>query len=229
MSPDPSDRPEQAGPPANPETAAATGSRVRTAVTAVAAVALVVALGAALWFGFGWARAAFFTDGPRADARDAALDGARQAAINMTTMNIDDVPGSLERARSSMTGAILDSATKNAQQAEDMAKQANVRMDSTVLGAALTTLNSERDKASALVVLQVTEQRADSSVAQYRYTWSLDMTEDGDVWKVEQVASLGQPVLLDGQGNPGPAEPGAAVPAPGAAEQAPATEPQPGS
>ncbi|MFC8042413.1 hypothetical protein [Nocardia sp. NPDC057353] len=218
MSPDPAEQ-------VTTERAAPASSRVRTAVTAAAAVLLAVSLGAALWFGVGWARAAFLTDGPRAEARDSALDGARQAALNMTTMNIDDVPGSLATARSSMTGAILDSATKNQQQAEELAAQAGVRMEAKVLGASLTALNSEEDKATALVVLQVTEQRKDATAAQFRYTWTLDMTQVDDVWKVEQVASLGQPVQLDGGGAPAaPGAPGAPAETP-----APAPAPQPGS
>ncbi|MEV0356743.1 hypothetical protein AB0H71_11845 [Nocardia sp. NPDC050697] len=223
MSPDPAEQPKVSTEQVASAQAEPAGSRLRTAVTAVAAVLLVVSLGAALWFGVGWARAAFFTDGPRAEARDSALDGARQAALNMTTMNIDDVPGSLATARSSMTGGILDSATKNQQQAEQLATQAGVGMDAKVLGAALTTLNSEEDKATALVVLQVTEQRKDNTAAQFRYTWTLDMTQVDDVWKVEQVASLGQPVQLDSGG--APAAPGA----PGAPAETPAPAPQPGS
>ncbi|WP_157103766.1 hypothetical protein [Nocardia harenae] len=222
-SPEP-EPPEQAPETAAEATEAAPGERaprLRTAVTAVAAALLVVALGAALWFGGGWVRAAFFTDGPRAEARDAALDGARQAAVNITSMNIDDVPGSLAKARSSMTGAILESATTNQQKSEQMATQSGTRMESTVLGAALTSLTSERDRATALVVLQVTEHRQDTSTARYRYTWSLDMTEVDDVWKVEQVATLGQPVLLD-DGNAGaPAQPAAPE------TQAPAPQPGP--
>ncbi|MEV0296773.1 hypothetical protein [Nocardia sp. NPDC050710] len=204
-------------------------TRAPVAATAVAVGALVVALIAALWFGTGWAKAAFFTDGPRASARDSALDAARQAAINMTSINLDDVPGSLALARSSMTGPILESAQKNQQQSEQMATQSGVGMKSKVLGASLTALNSERDKASALVVLQVTESKPDKSVSDYRYTWSLEMTKDGEVWKAEQVASLAQPVLLDGPGPSGLGQP-AQSPATGqgAPEGAPAA-PRPGS
>ncbi|MET8774480.1 hypothetical protein ABZV58_05575 [Nocardia sp. NPDC004654] len=193
--------------------------RPPVAVRALALGALAVALVAALWFGGGWVRAAFFTDGPRADARDSALDAARQAALNMTSMNLDDVPGSLALARSSMTGPILESAEKNRQQSEQMAAQSGVAMKSKVLGAALTSLNSERDKASALVVLQVTESKPDKSVSDYRYTWSLDMSKDGEVWKAEQVASLTQPVLLEGPGPTGLGQPGTPAPTEGAPAQ----------
>ena len=210
--------------------AAGTARRAPVALTTVAVGALVVALIAAAWFGAGWARSAWFTDGPRAAARDSALDSARQAAINMTSMELDDVPGSLAIARSSMTGAILESAQKNQQQSEQLAAQAGVEMKSKVLGASLTALNSERDKATALVVLQVTESKPDKSVSDYRYTWSLEMARNGDVWKAEQVASLTQPVLLDGPGPSGMGQPAQQPAADGA--QAPAdapTAPKPGS
>ncbi|MEV6320122.1 hypothetical protein AB0M45_02840 [Nocardia sp. NPDC051787] len=182
-----SESPEAAAPVAHPP----------TAVTAVAVGALVVAMIGALWFGGGWVRAAYLTDGPRAEARDAALTAASQAAINMTTVKVEDIPGSLAVARSSMTGAILDSANQNRQKSEEMAQQAAVGMQSQVLNAALISLNSELDKAAALVVLKVTEVKQDKSASNYRYSWSLDMTKEGDVWKTERVASLTQPVLLD--------------------------------
>lgn len=176
----------------------------RSVAFAASAVALVAALAVAVWFGAGWVQAAFFTDGPRAEARDEALDGARQAALNMTSTNLDDVPGSLELARSSMTGALLASANKNQAEIEQLATGAGVTMRSKVVGSALTSLNSERDRASALVVLQVTEAPPNGPSSDYRYTWSLNMVEDGDTWKAEQVASLEQPVLLSGPGPSGP-------------------------
>lgn len=185
-----------------------------TAVTAVAGGALVMALIAAIWFGGGWVRAAYFTDGPRAEAREAALTAASQAAINMTTIKVDDIPGSLELARSAMTGAILDSANQNRQKSEEMAQQASVGMQSQVLNAALTSLNSELDKAVAMVVLKVTEVKQDKSASNYRYSWSLEMTKEGDVWKAESVASLTQPVLLDNLPANGPVPPAPAVPSP---------------
>ncbi|WP_433576945.1 hypothetical protein [Nocardia brasiliensis] len=208
-----------------PDSGARAGSGIwRTLVLAGSAVLLVVALVAAVWFGAGWIRAAV-SDAPRADARDNALDAARQAALNMTSMNLDDVPGSLALARSSMTGALLESAEKNKDQAEQLAKQTNVGMTSKVLGAAVTTLNSEKDKASALVVLQVTELGKDKPPAEYRYTWNVDVAKTGEVWKAEQISSLSQPVLLSGgQGQPPQPPAGDRPPA-----EQPPTAPKPGS
>lgn len=221
-SPDPADGVVQsevvADAPAD-RAAEAPGGVIRTVALVASSVALVVALVAAVWFGAGWVRSAV-SDAPRGDARDTALDAARQAALNMTSMNLDDVPGSLALARSSMTGTLLESADKNKDQAETLAKQTGVGMKSKVLGSALTTLNSEKDKASALVVLQVTELAKDKPPADYRYTWNVDVTKAGDVWKAEQISSLSQPVLLSGgQAQTPPAPP---------ADQPPAA-PKPGS
>ncbi|MEU8896575.1 hypothetical protein AB0C65_12015 [Nocardia sp. NPDC048505] len=184
------------------------------AATVLTAAAAAVALVAAVWFGTGWMQALWFTDGPRAAARESALVAARQAALNMTTMRLEDIPGSLALARSSMTGEILASSEKNQQQSEELAARTGVAMTSKVLGASLTALNSERDHAAALIVLQVTEGESGEQPANYRYTWNLEMAEAGGVWKAEQVASLTQPVLLDGP-VPGVAQP---QPAPAPAE-----------
>ncbi|MFE7800693.1 hypothetical protein [Nocardia sp. NPDC057440] len=191
-------------------------------VAVAAAAALVIALAAAAWFGAGWVRAAFFTDGPRAEARDAALTDARQAAINLMSINPADVDGSITMIQSSMTGQLLDEATKGQEQLRTTASESKTKLESKVLGAALTSLNSERDRASALVVLQVTRSVPDTAPVSFRQSWTLNMIKEGEVWKAEKAESLGQPVPLDAP-NPGGA-PGAPQ-APGAPASAPPTKP----
>ncbi|MFF0489703.1 hypothetical protein ACFYTQ_11870 [Nocardia sp. NPDC004068] len=212
--------PDTATPPAPTQpvpSGESSASRLPTVLTAVAAVAAAVALVAALWFGFGWARAAWFTDGPRAAARDAALDGARQAAVNITTLKLDDVDGSLGTARSSMTGDLLDTADKNKDQMKQRAVAGGVNSTSKVLNAALTQLNSERDHASTLVVLEVDSAGPGKPSERLRFTWAIDMVKTGDVWKAEQVQTVAEPVSLD-----------AAAPAPQpGAQPAPSTTPAP--
>ncbi|RDI66495.1 Mce-associated membrane protein [Nocardia pseudobrasiliensis] len=213
--------PITATPPAAPEAPVPverSGSRVRTALTAVAAAAAVVALVAAAWFGFGWARAAF-SDGPRAAARDAALDGARQAALNITTMKLSDVDGSLATARSSMTGDLLDTATKNTDQMKQRAVAGGVDSTSKVTEAAITELNGERDHATALVVFEVNSSGPGKPTDRLRFTWEIEMVKSGDVWKADQVQAIGQAVPLDAQ-SPAPA-PAPAPPSPAPTPAAP--------
>ncbi|NKY88289.1 hypothetical protein [Nocardia veterana] len=218
--------------PAAAERERSGSATLRTVVTSVAAVWLVAALVLAAWFGTGWVRAMWFTDGPRADARDTALDAARQAAINLTSMNPGDVEGSIATMRSSMTGDMLTQLNENHDRIKDAAEKSKTKIDSKVLGAALSSLDSERDKASAIVVLKLTQTAPNVPVQSFRATWTLDMKKDGDTWKAEQANSLGQLVSLDTPGPAGaaPQPNGNAAPPPSApANPSEAPAPQPGS
>ncbi|MEV5652809.1 hypothetical protein AB0L57_31545 [Nocardia sp. NPDC052254] len=223
-------------PGAVPAAASGGGSVVRTVVTSFAAVWLVAALVLAAWFGTGWVRGMWFTDGPRADARDTALDSAQQAAINLTSMNPDDVEASINTMRSSMTGDMLAQLNENHDRIKDAAEKSKTKIESKVLGGALSSLDSERDKASAVVVLKLTQTAPNVPVQSFRATWTLDMKKDGDTWKTEQANSLGQLVALDTTGPAGATPPPAngSQPAPPSASENPAgpsqaPAPQPGS
>ncbi len=203
--------------PVRPTGVSADAATGRRAVTMAAAAALVIALIAAVWFGTGWVRAAFFTDGPRAEARDTALADARQAAINLMSLDPNDVDRSLGLIQSSMTGSLLDDATKTQDQFREQAKQAKTRLESKVIGSSLTALNSERDHASALIVLQTTRTAPDVAAYAYRQTWALDLVKQGEVWKAEKASPLSRPIPLN---QPSARQPGAtpsegATPKPG--------------
>lgn len=208
-------------------------STLHTVVTSVAAVWLIVAVVAAAWFGVGWVRAGFFTDAPRAEARDSALDAARQAALNLTSMNPDDVDGSMKLMQSSMTGQMLDEFDQNRDRIKQTAEQAKTRLESTVLGSSLISLDSERDKASAIVVVKQTQTAPNVPVQSFRATWTLDMAKVGGTWRVDQANSLGQLIPLDNPSlaaQPGQAQPGQPQPSaqPGPSG-APAPQSRPGS
>ncbi|WP_216896683.1 hypothetical protein [Nocardia alni] len=208
-----------------------TTSTLRTVVTYVAAAWLILAVVAAAWFGVGWVRAGFFTDAPRAAARDSALDAARQAALNLTSMNPDDIEGSMKLMESSMTGQMLGEFNQNHDRIKQTAEQAKTRLGSQVLGASLTTLDSERDKASAIVVVKQTQTAPNTPVQSFRATWTLDMTKVGGTWKADQANSLGQLVPLDNTGpsssQPGQQQPGQPQPGPSAGTPAPSAAPAP--
>ncbi|WP_330184727.1 hypothetical protein OHB26_14735 [Nocardia sp. NBC_01503] len=198
---------------------AAPVSTPRQIVTIASIALLVVAAVAAAWFGGSWIVGGLMRDKPRAEARDAALAAAQQAAINITSMNLSDIDGSLALARSSMTGDLLDASTKNDAQIKKTATDSNVNTTSKVVGGAITELNSERDQAGALVVLEVTESGAGKPASRLRYTWSLDVVLKDGVWKADQVQQVADPVTI-----------GSAAPA----QQAPADPttqpaPQPGN
>jgi Mce-associated membrane protein len=224
--------PEAAAVPeaATPEAASST---LRTVITYAAAAWLIVAVIAGAWFGVGWVRAAFFTDAPRAQARDSALDAARQATLNLTSMNPSDVDGSMKLMQSSMTGQMLDEFNQNHDKIKQTAEQSRTKLEAKVLGASLTSLDSERSKASAIVVVQQTQTAPNTPVQSFRATWTLDMSKVGDTWKADQANSLGQLIPLDNTGAaPSPAQPqqpGQPQPAPTTATPTPAAPAGPGS
>lgn len=155
--------------------------------------ALVVSVLAAGWFGFGWARAAV-TEVPRAHAREEALDAARQAVINMSSMNPDDVAGSLSRMQESATGKLLDDFTLQRKDVEDRAVRYKIRRSATVIAAALTELSSERDSATA-VVMTMQSSSATTDVA--KVTVSVRLRRADGAWRAESMLPEGDPVKVD--------------------------------
>lgn len=185
------------------------GTRSRLGfATRVAAVAAVVALAFAAWFGIGWVRASLDDGAPRAHAREAVLDGARQAAVNLNSMNPDDVDGSMKLMQSSMTGQMLDDYKSNSDRIRQAAGAGKTKLTAKVIGASVTELNSELNHAKVLVVLLQTS-AADTGTSTQRVTWVEDMVKAGDSWKAQDATSLGSPVLVDAgatapTGNPQP-------------------------
>ena len=153
-----------------------------------------------------------FVEKPRADAREAALDGARQAAVNLNSLDPDDLEGSVALMQSSATGDMLEQINTNHDKLIEIAGQSRAKLEAGVLSAALTELNTDDDTARALVVISQTTTPPDQEPTRQRITWSLDMREDGGTWKAAQATTLGQPVLLEGpalQGTPDSPSPAA--------------------
>ncbi|WP_155980784.1 hypothetical protein [Nocardia sp. CNY236] len=179
---------------------------------------LLVALVAAVAFGARWGYSASTSDS-RGDARDAALNGARQAVLNLMAMDADDVPGSLELARSSMTGALLEHTNEIADQLEEQAQREG-DWTSKVLSGALISLDSEQNSASTLLVVQQTgSDEAQAPIVQI-HTLAVDVIKDGEVWKAEQIAVVGTPISAS-------AGPSAGSPPAPAVDEPPAV-PEPG-
>ncbi|SUA73593.1 Uncharacterised protein [Nocardia otitidiscaviarum] len=169
----------------------------RTGVTVAAVALLAVAAVAAAWFGYAWIVGGLVQDNGRADARDTALNDARQAAVNLMTFDPDDVDGSLRTMLSSTTGALREEQTKDLDSLKSQVAEARTRMRSEVEGATITSLASENDRATAFVVLRITRAWPGGQPATFRQLWNLDMVKEGDTWKAEQARNLGEPVSLD--------------------------------
>lgn len=169
----------------------------RKVVTLASIALLVAAAVAAVFFGSTWIVGGLMQDRPRAEARDSALSDAQQAAVNLMTFNPDDVDGSIQNMLSSTTGDLRKEQTKDLDSLKAQVSEAKTTMKSEVEGATITALNSERDHASAFVVLRITRAWPGGQPATFRQLWSLDLAKEGDTWKAEKAQNLGEPVSLD--------------------------------
>ncbi|MEV6102679.1 hypothetical protein [Nocardia sp. NPDC051981] len=197
-----------------PPTSGAAGSDPRKLVTVGAAALLVVSVIAAAVVGFIWFGDA--KDSSRADARDAVLTDARQAAVNLMSINPDNIDGSLANIRSSMTGELLKQQEDGQDQLKQTAQDSKTRIEAAVEGITVTALNSELDHASAFAVLKITRSWPGGQPASFRQLWTLDLVKVGSTWKAEKAQNLGEPVPL-----------GSAAPQQGAPQQPTSTQPTP--
>lgn len=196
-------------------------------VFALVSIVAVIALVAAVFFGVGWART-LLGDKPTADTRDAALEGAQQAAINLASVDAANIDESFDTMETSVTGdEMLNFLEQTRIGISDDIRNSGGRITAEVLNATLTELNTDDETATALVVLANTTTMA-GDTQRAKVTMRMSMQDVDGIWKANQVSAVGNPISLDAPADTptGPAPeiaPGA--PADPEAPAAPAPEP----
>ncbi|AQA21571.1 putative mce associated protein Mas4A [Rhodococcus sp. MTM3W5.2] len=194
---------------------------LKPALAAVSVLAI-GALVAAVWFGFGWGHA-LFSDKPAAAARDDALTGARQAAINLNTVDSGNLDQTFANMESSITGdEMLNALAETKDQMAEQVKQTGAKSEAHVLDAALTAMSRDEGTANSLVVLTTTTTWPNKPTSKVKITMRIGLTDVDGVWKASKVENVGQPLAMD-PGTPAPAPAPAPVP-----EGAPAPAPESG-
>jgi Mce-associated membrane protein len=163
-----------------------TPRRTLTALVAVAAVVAVV-LGAL------WALALNSGSLALARERDAVLLDARQAAINLNTLNYMDVESGLNLWEQSSTGSVLEEFRKNREayaKAVTDSKRATV---ATVPDAAVAELDERAGVARVLVGVDVTVTPEGQAPVVTRQRLQLEMTRTGSGWKVSKLNPVRSP------------------------------------
>lgn len=167
------------------------------AATVAVCVLLAGALVAAVWFGYGWARAAL-SERPAAEARESALADARQAAVNLNSFDAQNLDTSFADIESSITGGLVDDLEATRDQLTQQTEQTGARSESEVLGASLTSLNTDDGIADAIVVLATTTSWPDETSRKVRVTMRLTMEEGDDgVWRASKSVNLGNASVLE--------------------------------
>jgi Mce-associated membrane protein len=196
---------------------------LKPALVAVSLLA-VVALGFAAWFGYGWAHA-LIVEKPTATARDDALTGARQVAVNLNTVNPEDLDGTFANMESSITGDDMVASLNETRDAlAEQIRQTGAKSEAQVLDATLTDFSRDEGTATALVVLTSTTTWPDRDPSKIKLTMRIGLTEVDDQWKGSKVEPIGTPQAMDAGTPavpgpaPAPATDGAEAPAPDAGD-----------
>ncbi|MBO0833974.1 MAG: hypothetical protein J2P28_00470 [Actinobacteria bacterium] len=130
-----------------PELARASPLRA-TAVVAVAAAGI-----CAMVFGFSWLGAAGSTPLSVARTRDAALQAAEQAAVNLNTLDYRHARSDLNLWLDSSTGALHKGIAQDLQQEMQVAQQQKLVTSATVLDGAVTRLDVGSGTANVMLAM----------------------------------------------------------------------------
>jgi Mce-associated membrane protein len=195
----------------------------------VSVVALVVALVFAIVLGTGWAHAR--TESATATTRDDALAGSRQAAINLNSVDSNNLDQTFADIQSSITGdELVNGLNDTKDQFREQFQSSNVVTTATVEHAALVSFDQDENTASSLIVLKTDTKRPDAAEQLFLSTLRLDMTVDGGVWKATKIQPIGQRIPLSGPTDtqaptdtPAPTDTAAPTDTPAPATPAPAT------
>jgi Mce-associated membrane protein len=166
------------------------GGPLRTA-TIVVALLVVTALVAAGWFGVSWYRAAHDESLARGTARDAVLQDAQQAAINLNTLDYRRVQDGLSLWEQSATGSLLDEVRANRATYAQVITDSKTTTTARTLDGAVAELDERAGTARVLVGLDVTSQREQGDASCVRRRMQLEMRRAGTVWKVDKLAPVG--------------------------------------
>lgn len=188
---------------------------LKPALVAVSLLAM-GALGCAVWFGYGWAHA-LIVEKPAATARDDALSGARQAAINLNSVDSGNLDQTFANMESSITGdEMVNSLNETRDQMTEQVKQTGAKSEAQIVDAALTAFSRDEGTATSLVVLTTTTTWPNQPPRKVKVTMRIGVTEVDGVWKASKVTNVGAPLAMDAGASPPtqPAPTGEPVPPP---------------
>jgi Mce-associated membrane protein len=170
-------------------------SRRLPAITPVRALAALVALTAlaALFFGGRWALALGDEGLELAAEREAALVDARQAAINLNTLDHQNVTNGLDLWEQTSTGTLLDEFRANRAEYEQVVTQARRATVATVPDAAVAELDVRAGTARVLVAVDVEVRPEGQEPVITRQRLELEMTRTDQGWKASRVAPVRTP------------------------------------
>jgi Mce-associated membrane protein len=156
-----------------------TGTR---SVVAASVAAIVALLGAGGWLGY-----RLHDDRDTQAQHNLYVQVARQTAINLTTINYNEVDADIKRVLDSATGAFHDEFQNRSGPFVEVVKKVQSKTEGTIAEAGL--LSATKDQAQVLVAVAVKTQMAAAPADQEPRRWRMKLTVDktGDGAKVSNV------------------------------------------
>jgi Mce-associated membrane protein len=182
---------DEAAPPdaeAAPDTGSAHPTLRRALTIAVAGAALVAVVLGVLWV-------LTLTSASLALARDrdAVLVDARQAAINLNTLDYRNVDAGLDLWQQSSTGSVLAEFQQNRDQYAKLVRDSKRTTVATAPDAAVTELDEHAGVARVLVAVDVTVTPEGQPPAVTRQRLQMEMARLRDGWKVSKLSPVRSP------------------------------------
>lgn len=178
--------------PAEAEPAPARRRLTLTPLTALAALVALAAL-AALFFGGRWVLALGDEDLEFAAQREAVLVDARQAAINLNSLDHRNVVAGLDLWEQTSTGPLLEEFRANRAVYERWVTQAGRVTEAKAQDAAVAELDARAGTARVLVALDVEVRAEGQDPVITRQRLQLEMTRTDEGWKASRVAPVRTP------------------------------------
>jgi Mce-associated membrane protein len=163
--------------------------------TRVAAVVAGLGLVAVVVLGVVWWTALNGASARTATTRDDALAAARQIAVNLQTLDYNNVDRGLAIWESSSTGPLLTEFQKNHQQYADQIRKVQTSTSAKLVDAALSDLDDAAGKAKAIASVDVTTTQTTNGAPSLPVTKqvriSLDLVRTPDAgWKAAAASAI---------------------------------------
>ncbi|MGD9531249.1 hypothetical protein [Pseudonocardia sp.] len=167
------------------------GSAGRGRVVLVLAVLTMLAALTALFFGARLVLALTDDGLELAAARDAVLVDARQAAVNLNTLDPADVDGGLDLWEQSATGPLLEEYRRNRDSYATFVREARRSTEASVVDAAVSEIDVRTGKARILVGVDVVLRPEGQEPLLSRQRLQMEMTRTPEgVWKASRIVPV---------------------------------------
>ncbi|MGH3916596.1 MAG: hypothetical protein ACRDTC_24770 [Pseudonocardiaceae bacterium] len=166
------------------------GGPLRVVTLVVGGLALLACVLAG-WFGFSWYRAAHDESIALGMVRDTVLQDAQQAAINVNTLDHQQVANGLELWEQSATGAALEEFRTNRETYLRTVTDSKTSSTARARDSAVAELNDQAGTARVLIGVDVTYSPDQREASCVRQRLQLQMKRTPDGWKIEKIAPIG--------------------------------------